>query len=214
MRYTLITQIALISVSLVIIFSFVKPMFAEIKTTQDELFLYKDAVDKASQYNTELQSLISIRDSFSQQDKQALEVFIPTQIDALKVMRDIESIFALSKKPLLSLTPNEPVLPKSSEEELVDVDVEQVELPEQAGPIDTTMYQDFDITFEGTYVELKDILKMIEANETLLEVMELSFATAATEVPADGAASAPAQEEGTYSFSLSVRTFAVDNISS
>jgi hypothetical protein len=169
MRFTLITQLVLITISLVIAFAFLKPSFVEIKEKQDELFLYKDTVAKAEEYNRAIQSLIERKNSFSDSDVQNLDTFIPTEIDSLKVMRDIESMFAFVKIPLLTLTPKELVNPQSA-----DVIVEsQIVAPQ---PVSTnTTYQDFEVTFIGTYEELKEVLSLSEKNETLLELVSLVF---------------------------------------
>ncbi len=168
MRNTLITQVALISISLIIIFVFVKPSFMEIKAAQDEIFSYSDVIDKAVEYNQKLQTLIATRDSFSANDIQSLDTFIPSEIDALNIMHDIEAIFALKNIPIFSLTAGEIVLPQG--EVALETDIV---LPESTNS--ETAYQDFEVIFVGTYFDVKDVLKMIEANKTLLEVMEVSF---------------------------------------
>ena len=199
MRYTLITQVALITISLVIVFTFIKPLLGEIKTTQDEIFLYEDAVDKATQFNDKLQSLIAKRDAFSDSDRTALDTFIPTKIDSLKVMRDIEGIFASIRKPIISLSSTEIVKPQEndSRSNVVTLDV----------PSDNSIHQDFDVTFVGDYYDLKNVLEMLNKNETLLEVMELSFEKVDTAVSDENK---PTDlPKGLFIFHLMLRTFAI-----
>ncbi len=88
MGYKLISQIVLIVASLVIIFAFIKPSFADIKSIQDEMFQYKDTIAKAAQFNTLLSELIATRDGISPASMEALENFVPSKIDSLQIMKE------------------------------------------------------------------------------------------------------------------------------
>lgn len=169
MRYTSITQIGLILISLVIIFTFIKPMLTEIKLSQDELSQYSEAVSKATELNAQLKSLVARRNSFSQQDIGMLEKFIPSSIDTLGTMKNIENIFSIRNIPLTSLQAKEEVVPLADTEFVSDIVVDKAN--------EVLNYQDFELTFSGSYQELKDILVLLESNITLLEVVDLSFAS-------------------------------------
>lgn len=199
MRYTLITQIALIAISLVIIFSFIKPMFADIKESQNELFEYSEAVSKASQFNARLQELIAIRNSFSQGDVELLENFIPTEVDTLKIMKDIESIFALNSIEIVSLSVSDEVKPINSASLESDVLVKDLGID--------IYYRDFAIKFNGSYEELKNVLMFSETNSSLLEVVELSFDTVADAQVASDAEASVTADEGELSFSIVFRAY-------
>ena len=205
MRYTLITQVALISIALIIVFAFVKPLLSEIKTSQDEIFLYADAVDKATQFNQKLQSLISKRDAFSATDKVSLSTFIPSKIDSIKVMRDIQGIFTAANKPIISLSATDVVLPQTD-----PGFNSQIAAP---APSNST-HQDFSITFVGNYSDMKNILQMVNKNETLLEVMELSFEKVDTAVPNASEKKNVLVDlpKGLFRFHLIIRTFAVYDV--
>jgi hypothetical protein len=201
MRYTLITQIVLLVLSTTLIFTFIKPAFGDIKMKQDRLFLYKDTVAKLEELNQTLQSLVSTKNAFSSNDLETLNVFIPETIDSLKVMRDIESMFVILNKPLLSLTPKELVAPRSSE----DGESESPVIVPTGASITDTVHQDFEIKFVGTYFDAKQILEMLERNETLLEVVEFSIDPLKID---ELTASVPSeQSEGLFTIVLSVRTF-------
>lgn len=205
MRYTLITQVALISVSLVIMFTFIKPMYAEIETIQDTLFQYKDAVSKASQFNARLRELIAIRDSFSSTDIAILDNFIPTQIDALAVMKDLETIFSQKEIELTSLTSAEAAAPLTAvtfEDNMGfegDPGLEGELMYEEE--VDTTQQQEFEAKFTGTYEDLKEVLFATESSSMLLEVSELTFAAVEEE---GEEVQAPT---GEYDFTISFRVY-------
>jgi len=59
MGYSTLTQIGLIIISVVIVFTYIKPTFAEIGTAQEELFEYNNAVVKAEEFNTRLRELLA-----------------------------------------------------------------------------------------------------------------------------------------------------------
>jgi hypothetical protein len=193
MGFKLIAQIVLIVTAFTIIFTFVTPSLATIKSNQDELFQYKEAVLKASQFNARLQELKDIRDSFSQDDMAALDTFLPTSIDKVTVMKDIESIFANINTPVTSIIASEEVSPTG------DIVQEGIEAITTAPVIS---YQDFEVTFTASYEDLKNLLALIEANATLLEVMELSFDVNMRSANEEGAL-----PEGQYSFLLILRTY-------
>lgn len=199
MRYTLITQVALIIISFVIILTFIKPMFSDIKESQDTLFQYKEAVSKASQFNARLQELIAIRDSFSQSDVALLEDFIPTEIDTLKIMKDIESIFAINGLEVASLMASDEVAP------IGDTSLESDVIVSDLG-IDI-YYREFELKFEGTYEDLKKVLMFTEANSSLLEVAELRFDTVADAQVAGDTEEIDAVEKSTHNFVIVFRAY-------
>ena len=165
MGHKLITQLVLITVSLIIIFTFVKPSFSEVATIQEDLFRYRDTVAKATEFNSKLRELVQIESSLSAQEKNALETFLPSKIDAHKVMRDIQAIFDQNGVDITSLQAGEEV------SQTRDVVFEEKDLAE----VKAVTYQEFDITFVTTYEAMRDVLSALESNAYLLEVAELSF---------------------------------------
>jgi hypothetical protein len=201
MGYKLIAQITLIVAAFVIVFSFTQPSLQKIKVTQDELFQYSEAVSKASQFNARLRELISVRDSFSQDDLASLEKLMPATIDQLQIMKEIEDIFASKNIAVTSLSAQELVIPST------DVAVESDILVET--PNNSKMsYQDFDVTFEGTYWDIRDLMLLIEASDSLLEVMELEFDTTPKADVGDADGEQVTQDStGIHTFSLILRAY-------
>jgi hypothetical protein len=197
MRYSLLTQIGLIGMSVIIFITVINPLFADIAVIQDERVVYADAVDKAQQFNLSLQELVATRDSFSAEDLKQLELLLPDTVDAPKVMRDIESIFAIRKVPLTSVKPSEGVETVVYADEGNETPTEGVESP--------LAQRDFEVNFEGSYEDLKGILTLAESNETLLEVVALKFGV----LSEGGAARKPTeeQESGTFLFTLVFRSY-------
>ncbi len=205
MRFTLLTQIALITLSIVMFLGFIKPSFATIKEKQDENFRYTDTLLKAEELNRELESLIARRNAFSAQDMQLLNTFLPQRIDQLKVMRDIEALFLELKKPLITLTVSEGVPPTVQNAE-VDPEIDPQLVDATAGQVVNPLAsQDYQFTFVGEYLDLKNFLSMLEMNETLLEVVSLSV------TPMDARISDEIRDKdipkGQFTFAVTVRTY-------
>ncbi len=205
MGFKLIAQLTLIVAAVVILLTFIQPSLLQMKSTQDELFQYSEAVSKASQFNARLRELIGIRDSFAQEDMAALEKFLPTEIDSINIMRDIETVFNNNNVTITSLTADEPVDP------VTDIAVESPIIIESQQTMNGLAYQDFKVTFVGTYWQLRDILFQTEMNNALLEVVELSFG-ASNQDDADDEGDTPVViegQDGIYSFTITYRTYAL-----
>jgi hypothetical protein len=199
MRFTLITQVLLLSLSSAIIFLFIKPAFGEIKTIQDNVLVYSDAVEKASDYNDRLKELLALRDSFSQNDLAKLERFIPSSIDDVAVMHEIEAIFASQGIEITTLSAKEvPVA-------VIQVFVEGGVLQENIDA--TTVAQDFEVVFTGSYDTLKVVLGVLESNARLLEVIGIQYGTVSTApVVVDEKMS---QNPDDQRFTIKLRTYAL-----
>ena len=206
MGFKLIAQLTLIVAAVVILLAYIQPSLLKMKDTQDELFQYSEAVSKASQFNARLRELIQIRDSFSPEDLDALEKFLPTEIDTISIMRDIEAIFASRGITVASINAEEMVGPV---DDIIIVDSPVVIEAQQR--VKDLSYQDFNVSFIGSYEQLREILALTEMSDSLLEVTELSFGSV-QEGDADDEGDLPIiiENEGDrYSFSITYRTYAL-----
>lgn len=194
MGFKLLTQLVLIITALVVIFAFIKPSFEEIRMTQDDVLQYSDAVNKAAEFNARLQELVNVERSFSQQQMQALETFIPSEIDEGAVMRDIQTIFRQEGVELDSLVAKAAVSPTQG------VQFEQAEVPQDS----QLSYQDFTVGFTASYDELRSVLQLLERNAYLFEVVTLDF-TSVSDVTATAVGAVGSSD---YTYKLTLRTFA------
>jgi hypothetical protein len=201
MGYKLITQTVLIAASLVIIFAFIQPWLGEIKGKQDQLLEINETLARASQFNARLRELISIRDSFAQSDIDALEKFVPTSIDQLRTMSEIAGIFTLRGIAVKSMTAEEMVNPAQG-----DVEFESGIVPETSANADLS-YQDYSVVFDGTYEQMRDVLLLTEASDSLLEIVDLHFnTTVKKEIDENGEITVPTGENE-FTFTIVFRTY-------
>lgn len=190
MYVSTIAQFALLVISVAIIFTFIEPMFGEIKSVQDETTTYEDALAKTAEFNNELNRLSSTLASFRQVDLSRLETYLPDTIDTLSVMADIEAIARRNGVTVNQLASLEPVAPN------LDVAFEE----ESGVPASATSHQDFVVNVTGQYENFKGMLSDLEQNKYLLEVVDLRFGVLSAE--AGATVSDTAVPDGTYALML------------
>lgn len=158
------THIILSIVALVIIFLYIQPTLVSISKTQDELFQYSDASNKAAELNQQLASLTAVEQSFKTLDKIALDTYLPPTIDGMAIMADIATMASDNKMKVTQLTADELQLPVED----ARLAGEKIETPD-------TSYVDFTLETNGLYTDFKAMLKSFEKNKYQLEVVILSF---------------------------------------
>ena len=198
MGYKSITQIALFIISLVVIFTYIKPTFIAMKSTQDEIFQYSDASDKATQLNAQLAQLLSAEKSFAREDLMALETYLPNTIDDMAVMADITAMAGRSNLKIIKLSSGELILPD-----------EDVFFEGELIQSDGTVHVDFTVEVSGGYDSLKQMLRLIEQNKYPLEIIDLTIGEFIEDEERDVTSSLETLE-GQYKFV--VRTYAYSRI--
>jgi Tfp pilus assembly protein PilO len=169
-----IIQIILIVVSAVIVATYVKPTFENIKSTQDETKEYKIALDNAQMFAAELAKLQSSADNLTTTQRSKLEKFLPATTDDISVMRDIKTIVLKNNLLLSGLSSSVDGIGVGSQDVTnVQFDEEGVELPLEGPEISS---KQFDVNMRGTYDSFKLLLADLESNDYLLEVKNLTLA--------------------------------------
>ena len=164
MGYKLITQIALTVIALVIILTYIKPTLLVIGEKQDDLYEYADASDKAAELNRQLSTLVATTKTFSTLDIQALDEYLPSSIDTMKVMADIVTMAENSDMRVETITSGE----------LTEV-VDDIVLEGDVIESDGASSLEFEVSVQGSYKSFKEFLQALEQNKYPLEVSLLSF---------------------------------------
>ncbi len=155
----LFSQIALIILSVMIIFTFVKPKLEEVKTTEDSIAIYQEEQMKVESVNKKLANLKASITAISDTDRRSLLTYMPNKVDTVAVPRDIETI-VLAEGALLKNVRD------------------AGEIKEAIGEV-STIAQDmpaaheFEFSVEGSYDQLKNIFLAFEQNAYPLEIHEL-----------------------------------------
>jgi len=156
---------------------FVRPMYAEIKLLQEEANEYGVAVSKAADFNELLDSLVSKRNIFSAYDLERLDAFLPSEIDEVQVLTDLESL--ATKHGLIF---------DQVEVELDSVDFESTRnetIAESASKkesdslIDKLTTRNVSFVLLGNYDQFKSFLLELERSLVLMEVMSIGFESSA-----------------------------------
>lgn len=208
MGHKLITQVILIATSIAILLTYVKPAFGEIAIIQDDIIRYENTIVKAEELNNALRSLITAEQNISNSEKQKLNTYLPTEIDEVVIMRDMQNIFEGTSVVVTGLSA------QAAEASLMSlagfVEGSGVEREDEAAqPV--LLYRDFQVSFNGTYEELKNLLARLEANAYPLEVVTLTFSSSGegADEPTRGPQQAADLPSDAMSYNLVVRAFAL-----
>lgn len=199
MGYKVFAQIGLVVVSLVLIFIYIEPTFTKIGLLQDDVFEYQDAVTKAEELNNQLASLVRQERSYSVQDREALETFLPDQVDTAQVMRDLEALFVDYEVAVESVTSADQEDSEQGEFYLEDQDLEEV--PDSK----VLQHQDFSVSIVDSYENVKKFLALIESNAYPLEVVKMSLGYKSQEEDQEEQGLLVEDEEELFTCSLTLR---------
>jgi glucosamine 6-phosphate synthetase-like amidotransferase/phosphosugar isomerase protein len=158
----LFSQIALIILSVLVIFTYVKPNLLTTKTIQDKITLYQEQQQKVSSVNQKLTTLKSSVDSVSDTNRHRLLAYMPNTVDTIAVPRSITFLVAEAGAKLTEI--KYVGAQKASVGEVVDPTL--AEAPDA---------QVFSLSVEGSYEQIKQVLSLLEQNEYPLEVHELQI---------------------------------------
>lgn len=220
MRYQAITQVALIVISLVIIFLVAQPKFESIKASQAEASKYDQAISKVEQYNQALQSLISQAEQIPNSDMDRLLTYLPDSIDDLRVARDINLIVSNNGGVISGITSKDMKLvdeaggaasqgnviadplagdaavgtdPAAVGDLTAGADAGQGS--GSAGDNVQFVMQTFEVEFLSSYSDMKNILRDFERNAYPLVVVEFDYETS--------------DESDLETFKVTLRTYAL-----
>lgn len=188
MRFQAGIQIILLITAAVIVFTVIKPKFDSIQQTQVEAVSYQTAVDNIGQYNARLQELVNQARGISAENLSALYRYLPEEIDAVAVGRDIHNIADKNGLLLIDVVA-EDLAEVVTETEAVEVvpmadpavdasaDANAGMVMESSAPTKSHVLrsQSFKVDLIGTYDSLKSMLQDIEKNDYPLRVVELAF---------------------------------------
>jgi hypothetical protein len=149
----LFSQIAIILLSGLIIFTYVKPSLLATKTIQDKITLYQQQRQKVSTVNGKLATLKSSVDTVGEDDKHRLLTYMPNTVDTIAVPRDLTFI--------------------ADEAGVVVNDIKYVGLQKPIVGEATIVSPD---GVQGSYTQIKQLLVDLEQNAYPLEVHDLKMA--------------------------------------
>lgn len=160
MHKGLFSQIAMIALSVGIVFFYIEPTFTEISDTQDQITMYQTEREKVSDVNRTLASLVERLKQVPSQDQIKLLTYIPDAVDPVAVSRILQFI-----------ADDAGVLFRKVDYQ--GVKQAYVDDAEEEGLSDYPTPHEFSVDIQGTYDQVKEAIAMIEKNEFPLEIHEL-----------------------------------------
>ena len=158
----LFSQLTILVLSGLIIFTYIKPALLVTKATEDKISIYQDQQTKVTLVNDKLAKLTSFVDQVSKDDQQRLLTYMPNVVDVIAVPRDIKSITDNAGLILDDVRYDGPLAASIGE----STDLSLPSEPQQ---------HVFQVSFEGSYDQIKKVITSFEQNNYPLEVHDLQI---------------------------------------
>ena len=156
----LFSQLALIILSGLLIFTYIKPSLVRVKETEDRISLYKEQRMKVQGVNDKLVTLKAAVDNVSETDQKNLLVYMPNTVDTIAVPRDIKSISDDAGVVLDEVRYIGPI------KQNIGTELDEAVKNKPEAHV-------FEVSFKGSYEQIKKVLASFEKNVYPLEVHEL-----------------------------------------
>ena len=158
----LLSQLAAAGLAIAIVVFYVSPTLNEVGTLQTQVQQYKQERERVSETNANLASLVSELDAINVSDRTRLATYMPTFLDEVAVLRDLEIIMVNTGVSYTSIEYSGETVSESDDLVISDGS-------------NTTTSHDFKMTVEGTYTRLKDFFSLLEQNHYPLQIKELKL---------------------------------------
>ena len=165
--FQIIKLVVLFGFAIWLFFAYTQPVWEEVGEIKADVEEHSDALVKVSGFNQNIVNLIARKDNLNQAQLDRMNVMVPLEIDETGVMADVQAIVERNRARLLTVGVSEwtgGVGEKNDDEKVVGLQ----ELEHST--------KDINITVEGTYQQIKQILSDLESSLVLLEVIDVSFA--------------------------------------
>lgn len=166
----LFSQVGAVAIALTIGYFYVQPTISEIGIIQDDIATYKAERVKIEDINNQLATKRAAFDSISRSDKERLSTYMPRSIDDVSIMRDISFILEQAGVVSRALFYEGPL--KQPNTVFSQSSSNQDDLQSGIGSQPATPHS-FVVEVQGTYQQVKTLLRLLEQNEYPLEVHQL-----------------------------------------
>lgn len=209
MGYRTISQIAMIIAALFIVFAVIKPKLDSIKIVEDEAAQYQEAVKKTSEYNSSLAALVSTKDSFTRDELEKLEHYLPSSVDTITVMADIKAIADRSGLDVvgIGLASSDDGSNTGEKDDFV-YDGDDLDGEPQMDDRPKTSHKDYVFNAQGDYAGIKTFLATLEYNQYPLEVVAMHFAAQENSKEAEGVS---VSTEPLFTYTIMLRVYSYTN---
>lgn len=189
----LISSISFLIITIVLFFVVVNPLYEDIQQLKTDVVSYDQALDNSTDLQKTRDSLVDIYKKIKQEDKDKLEHLLPSTIDNIELILEIEKIANLHGMPISDM--------KFEIKETNNTSTTK-NVIEANDPSSSLPYGIFPMQFstEGSYSNFVDFLKDLEDNLRVIDVKAISFNVNNPSLNKTG-------QSNTYNYSLKVQTY-------
>jgi Tfp pilus assembly protein PilO len=202
----IIIPLSFIVISVAIFFLGLNPIYKKMTVIRKEVKIYKEALDNSSELQAIRDSLIEKYKNIKKEDRDRLNQFLPTNIDNIELILEIERIANLNGMPIENIVSNAEDLKKkviTDEEGKSGSKLDSVNnLPYGVFP--------FEFTVRGRYESFLNFLKELESNLRLIDIRDLTISVSekpSSTSTSSGTNSNTNTEGSFYNYSLKVETY-------
>jgi Tfp pilus assembly protein PilO len=195
----LISSILLLIISTLVFFFVAKPLYGEVRQLQTDVSTYNVALNSSIELQKTRDSLVNAYKNIKTEDKKKLAHLLPSTIDNIPLILEIEKIANLHGMPLNNIK----FEPKSLESKDASAPNNNF-VASDNNPVDILPYNIFPMEFaiEGRYDIFVDFLKDLEDNLRLVDIRSISFG-----VPPPSAIPGKGVDPNIYSYTLKIETY-------
>jgi hypothetical protein len=206
----LIFSISFLIISGALFFVFTDPLYGDVKNIKTEVATYTTALSNSTDLQKTRDDLINVYKNVTKEDKENLAHFLPTTIDNIQLILEVEKIANLYGMPVKDISFDS----KGLEQAVVNSDntttSKETVVVSEKQPADFLPYGVFPMSFvvEGRYDTFITFLKDLEKNLRLIDVKSISFSVPSAAADTKGGVAAPdLTSTNVYSFTLKIETY-------
>lgn len=162
---SLLKTLIFIGVAGVVTYFFTMPQLAEMRSNQEQTTLFQNEIERVSNVNSILSQLQSNISSLPISDRQKLDRFLPTSVDQLLILKEIEALLVESEIEPISLASDQFQSPQAGNR--------RVETAADANEFVTTTT--ISTTFVATYEAIQTFLSLTEQHPYVLQFKTLAM---------------------------------------
>lgn len=197
----LILPISFIIVAVVLFFVIIDPLYGDVKQLRADVNTYNIALNNSTELQKTRDSLIEVYKNIKKEDKDRLEHFLPSTINNIELILEIEKIANLHGVPIKDIKFDST---KPSEKNEASNTARNDVVVAENDPANYLPYGVFPLEFtvEGNYDTFLSFLQDLEHNLRLVDVKSISFT-----VPQSTTGTINTVNPNIYSYQLKVETY-------
>jgi hypothetical protein len=169
-----VIQLFMVVLAAAIVLLYIKPTVTDIRATQDQIGIYNYELERVTGVNTLLNEHVNAIEALPLSSVQALERYMPSTIDEIAVMRDLQTLVEDVGVRLTGLEYMGALNDAGDGSQAVDEVV-----------LETPTKTSFRLSAEASYDQVKELLRAIEINNYQLTIERFDITPAVSYLAVD-----------------------------